>query len=134
MLYNFADICVFPSLYEGFGFPLIEAMACGTPVICADATALPELAGDAGVLFTPGPGFAKHLAARIVGLLQDSTAYAEHSAKCLQQAARFTWARTAEETRRLYASSSLDLPHTLWLVYYEYVRFYPANRSAWVQR
>lgn len=53
LLYNLADVCVMPSLYEGFGFPVIEAMACGTPIVAASSTSLPEVVGDAGCLVNP---------------------------------------------------------------------------------
>ena len=52
-LYSGASVFVFPSLYEGFGFPVLEAMACGTPVVASDASSIPELAGEAGVLVDP---------------------------------------------------------------------------------
>ena len=53
MFYNLADLFVFPSRYEGFGFPPLEAMACGTPVICSNTTSLPEVVGNAALLFEP---------------------------------------------------------------------------------
>lgn len=51
--YNLADLFVFPSLYEGFGIPPLEAMACGTPVVCSDNSSLPEVVGDAAYTFNP---------------------------------------------------------------------------------
>src|SRR5207249_2959544 len=74
-LYILADVCVMPSLYEGFGFPVLEAQACGTPVICANAASLPEVAGDAALLFECGPRGAEALAAAILLVLSERELY-----------------------------------------------------------
>jgi glycosyltransferase involved in cell wall biosynthesis len=94
LLYNLADACVLPSLYEGFGFPVLEAMACGTPVVCSNATSLPEVAGDAAVLVdcTGGGG---ELAAALYRVLSDSALRFALGGKGLARAARFRWSNTA---------------------------------------
>ena len=102
LLYGLAAVCVMPSLYEGFGFPVLEAMACGTPVICANATSLPELAGDAAIVVDGGAGFAERLAQELGRLLRDPELAGELRARGLARAARFRWSETAGRMARLY--------------------------------
>jgi glycosyltransferase involved in cell wall biosynthesis len=99
--YNLAGVCVMPSLYEGFGLPMAEAMACGTPVIYARSGPLPEVAGPAGVQVHARDYEA--FAQAITRLLADGAARATLADAGRRQAATFTWARTATETRALYA-------------------------------
>jgi alpha-1,3-rhamnosyl/mannosyltransferase len=87
---------VFPSRYEGFGFPALEAMACGTPVISSDRTSLPELVGDAGVLVDPDDVDALERAMEAV--LGSEGMRQELSERGLARAAGFSWERCAELT------------------------------------
>jgi glycosyltransferase involved in cell wall biosynthesis len=95
-LYSGARVFVFPSLYEGFGFPVLEAMACGTPVVCANTSSLPEVAGEAALLVDPEdtPG----LAAAIGRVLQDAALRKSLAAQGLEQVRKFSWERAAQET------------------------------------
>jgi len=99
-LWAVADAFVFPSLYEGFGLPVLEAMARGVPVACADASSLPEVAGDAALLFDPRSE--EEIAASIERLLGDADLVRELRAKGLARAREFTWARTARLTLDAY--------------------------------
>ncbi len=95
-----ATAFVFPSLYEGFGLPPLEAMACGTPVLCSDRSSLPEVVGDAALLFDPTEVEAIRAALR--RLLRDEALREELSRRGLERARRFSWQRTAEQTLQLY--------------------------------
>lgn len=95
-LYSGALALVFPSLYEGFGFPVIEAMHCGTPVICANTSSLPELAGEAAIQVNPLE--VSEVAAAMTRLATDPALAQALSAKGKLQAARFTWANAARQT------------------------------------
>ena len=99
-LYSGAAAFVFPSLYEGFGLPVLEAMACGAPVVCADNSSLPEVAGDAALL-VPATD-AAGLAAAVRRVLDDDVLRQDLCAKGRRRAAGFTWERAAYETLRLY--------------------------------
>jgi len=87
---------VFPSLYEGFGMPLLEAMACGTPVLASSTSALPEIAGDAALLIDPEDTAA--IAAGMERLASDAGLRADLRVRGLARAAQFTWERCAQET------------------------------------
>jgi glycosyltransferase involved in cell wall biosynthesis len=95
-LYSGARAFAFPSLYEGFGFPVLEAMACGTPVICSNASSLPEVAGEAALLVNPTE--VGELAEAIERALTDDALRAGLVPRGFQQAGRFTWERAAHET------------------------------------
>jgi glycosyltransferase involved in cell wall biosynthesis len=99
-LYNCADVLAFPSRYEGFGLTVLEAMACGTPVICSNTSSLPEVAGDAALLVPPDDASA--LMRALQRVLHDASLHKWMKAQGLQQAARFSWARTAQETLAVY--------------------------------
>jgi len=92
-LYRGAALFVFPSLYEGFGFPPLEAMACGCPVVCSNASSLPEVVGDAAVLAPPTDE--AHWARAIRNTLNDSALRQKMKQRGLAQAARFTWTAAA---------------------------------------
>jgi glycosyltransferase involved in cell wall biosynthesis len=98
--YNAADLFVYPSLYEGFGLPPLEAMACGTPVVASNTSSLPEVVGDAGLLVEPTD--AEEIAEAMQRLLTDSTLRDELTSKGLERARAFTWHRTARETAEVY--------------------------------
>jgi glycosyltransferase involved in cell wall biosynthesis len=99
-LYNGADLFAFPSLYEGFGLPVLEAMACGTPVVTSNTSSLPEVAGDAALLVDPTD--VEAIAAAMARVLTDPALAQEMRGKGLAQASQFTWERTARETLAVY--------------------------------
>lgn len=98
--YNGAGLFAFPSLYEGFGLPVLEAMACGTPVITSNISSLPEVAGEAALLVDPLDVESIAEAMRLV--LQGPSLAEALQARSLAQAARFSWRRTAEATLAVY--------------------------------
>ena len=99
-LYSGADLFVFPSLCEGFGLPPLEAMACGTPVVCSDATSLPEVVGDAAL--TVDPYNVEALAEAMCRVLGERDLASVLRARGLERAQQFTWRRTARETLDAY--------------------------------
>ena len=107
--YSAATLFVYPSLYEGFGLPVLEAMACGTPVVTSDRSSLPEVAGEAAMLVDPTDAGA--LAAAIAELAAD-----EHRRAMLAQAGQvrartFTWERTARDTVEVYRTVARRAVH-----------------------
>jgi glycosyltransferase involved in cell wall biosynthesis len=99
-LYRVAACCAYPSLYEGFGLPVLEAMRRGTPVACSNATSLPEVVGDAAELFDPLDVAA--IAASVRRVLEDRALAADLVERGTRRAAEFTWERTAEGTMDSY--------------------------------
>jgi glycosyltransferase involved in cell wall biosynthesis len=99
-LYSGADLFVFPSLYEGFGLPPLEAMACGTPVVTSNVSSLPEVVGDAAITVTPYD--VEALAEAMRRVLTDADLRAELREKGLARAKQFTWERCAQETLAVY--------------------------------
>lgn len=104
-LLNLAEVFVYPSLYEGFGLPPLEAMACGVPVICSNAASLPEVVGDAGILVEPRDvGGLMQALARV---LDDASLRADLRARGVQRAQQFTWERAARQTLAVYEQSAV---------------------------
>jgi glycosyltransferase involved in cell wall biosynthesis len=104
--YAAAACVIFPSLYEGFGLPVLEAMARGVPVACSDRSSLPEVAGDAALLFDPED--VEAIRAALERLLGDSRLRAHLSKAGRERAAGFTWRRTAELTAASYERALAD--------------------------
>jgi len=101
-MYRRAKFLVFPSVYEGFGLPPLEAMACGTPVIAAKTSSIPEVIGQAGLYFAADA--VEELAAKMVFLATNPRRLAELRQRGLEWANQFTWRRMAEATLQLYRS------------------------------
>jgi len=99
-LYSAADLMVFPSLYEGFGLPPLEAMACGTPTVVSDAPAMPEVAGE-GALVLPVMD-AQSWAEAMARLTESPAERDDLAQRALQRSQQFAWAATAARTRAVY--------------------------------
>jgi glycosyltransferase involved in cell wall biosynthesis len=104
LLYSGAEVFVFPSLWEGFGIPVIEAMACGTPVVTSNISSLPEVAGDAALLVDPYS--INDIAAAMERLLSDGELRQRLHDKGLERVKAFSWRNTALRTRQLYETLS----------------------------
>ena len=99
-LYRKARALIFPSRYEGFGYPVLEALACGTPVVASNTASLPEVVGPAGVLLDPDDE--KGMATAMIQFLLNDAYHAEMSARAVRQSRRFSWRRTAQDTLACY--------------------------------
>ena len=98
--YNNADVFVYPSLYEGFGLPPLEAMACGCPVITSNISSLPEVVGDAGIMIDPND--VNNLTEAMYEILSNEELKENYRKKSLERAKMFSWRKTAEETWKIY--------------------------------
>jgi glycosyltransferase involved in cell wall biosynthesis len=101
--YQEAAVCVYPSLYEGFGLPVLEAMACGCPVICSKTTSIPEVAGEACCLVDPTSS--SDIAGALDSLLSNPAELEKLRARGLQQAKKFTWESCAMTTLEGYSKA-----------------------------
>ncbi|MBL4935855.1 glycosyltransferase family 4 protein [Clostridium sp. YIM B02515] len=100
ILYNASEAFVYPSLYEGFGLPPLEAMNCGTPVITSNITSIPEVVGDAGLLINPYDE--TELMESLIKLLNDDKLKTYYSIKGLERAKNFSWEKTSKNTLEVY--------------------------------
>lgn len=101
-LYRQAEVFVFPSLHEGFGIPILEAMASGTPVMTSNTSAMPEIAGGAAILVDPYN--VKEMSDRLAGILTDEKLRKELAEKGLKRAQSYSWRKTAHKTLEIYKS------------------------------
>ena len=106
VLYSGAEAFIYPSLYEGFGLPVLEAMSCGTPVICSRTTSLPEVAGDAALLVDPCD--AESIADAISRLLTDAELRREFGARGLERAKQFSWDQAAAATAEVLRQTAAE--------------------------
>ena len=101
-LYNFAEVFVYPSLYEGFGLPIVEAMACGCPVITSSVSSLPEVAGKAGIMVNPYD--VEEILQAINGIIDNPDLKRNLKIEGLKQSQKFSWKSAAEKTLKVYES------------------------------
>lgn len=106
LLYKNAEAFVYPSWYEGFGLPPLEAMACGAPVLSSNASSLPEAVGDAALLFSPVDE--EGLADLLIRVIEEKGLKEELRERGLRQAAKFSWTQTAQQTLNVYRELLLE--------------------------
>lgn len=104
--YAAATVFAFPSLFEGFGMPILEAMACGTPIVTTSSSSLPEVAGDAGLIVPPTD--AEALGHALLQVLKNPTLHEDLRTRGLRQAQRFSWPETAERTLQAYHDAAVQ--------------------------
>jgi alpha-1,3-rhamnosyl/mannosyltransferase len=95
-IYNAATVLVYPSCYEGFGLPILEAMACGLPVVAADRASIPEVCGDAAILVEPRAD------SLLEGISRVLDSRDEYVARGLERVRNFSWEKTSQETVNVY--------------------------------
>jgi glycosyltransferase involved in cell wall biosynthesis len=108
-LYTAAEVFVYPSVYEGFGIPILEAMGCGTPVLCSNVSSLPEVTGDGGILLPPRDPAA--WAEAIARLTERPVLRRELRERGFRQASRFRWEETAKRTWEVYRATLSHRSH-----------------------
>lgn len=99
-IYKNALFFIFPSLYEGFGFPILESFACGCPVLCSNKSSLPEIAGDAALYFDPY--IEESIANAVKRILKDESLRKDLITKGFQRLRKFSWAHTTQQTKNIY--------------------------------
>ena len=104
MLYNECDVFVYPSLYEGFGLPPLEAMACGAPVITSNTSSLPEVVGNAGVMVNPDN--TEELCEAIYAVVGNNSLSEKMRKKSLERAKLFSWEKSARQLLKIYGEVS----------------------------
>jgi len=104
MLYNLSEVFVFPSFFEGFGFPPLEAQACGTPVIAADRTSLPEILGDSAMLISPWK--VEEIVNALKIILSNNSARGALITKGLENAKKYSWDKTAQQTLDVFQKAA----------------------------
>lgn len=109
-LYRMAEVFLFPSVWEGFGLPVLEAFASGTPVVTSNVSALPEVAGEAALLVDPEQPW--EIAEAWSRLWSDESLRREHRDAGISRAREFTWERVAQETHSIYERASISDHHT----------------------
>jgi glycosyltransferase involved in cell wall biosynthesis len=102
-LYNACDVLLFPSFYEGFGLPVLEAMACGLPVVASNRTSIPEVAGDCAIFTDPDQ--VEQMAQAVQKTLTDSSQYGRLREQGLARSKLFSWDRTAQAVAQVYAEA-----------------------------
>lgn len=105
-LYNASDLLVYPSIYEGFGLPVLEAFACGVPVITSNNSSLPEISGGAAILVNPKNS--NELLEKMITVLEDGSLQKELRRKGIDRVREFSWLETAKRTIRVYENSYRD--------------------------
>jgi len=108
-LYQQARAFLYPTLYEGFGLPALEALACGVPVIGSNASSVPEIVGEAGILV--GPQDARAMAGALIAVCTEDPLHDELGERALKQAAKFSWEKCARETAEAYESVLRETSH-----------------------
>ena len=107
-IYNMARLLVFPSLFEGFGIPLVEAMACGCPVVCSNVTSIPEIIGDAGIMFDPDS--VEDMSEKLWQVWTDNALAKDMKLKGFERFVNFKWENTAKKTVESY-KKTYDMVH-----------------------